>query len=59
MSINFDPKVLLDAVVAGTAHRPQEGGGDAAGSGGLADILGQIAGAAQAKQQQGASLAPL
>jgi len=48
----FDPKVLLDAMVAGAAHRPQEGQDSAAGSGGLADILQQIAGAAQAKQQQ-------
>ena len=49
---NFDPKVLLDAVVASTAHRPQEGEGGAAVSGGLAGILEQIAGAARAKQQQ-------
>jgi uncharacterized membrane protein YebE (DUF533 family) len=48
----FDPKVLLDALVAGTAHRPQEGHDSAAGSGGLADILEQISRAAHTKQQQ-------
>ena len=48
----FDPKVLLDAMVAGSAHRPQEGQGGAAGFGGLNDILGQLAKAAQSGQQQ-------
>ena len=48
----FDPKVLLDAMVAGSAHRPQEGQGGAAGFGGLGDILGQLAKAAQSGQQQ-------
>jgi uncharacterized membrane protein YebE (DUF533 family) len=48
----FDPKVLLDAIVAGTAHRPQQGQDSAAGSGGLADIFEQISRAAHTKQQQ-------
>ena len=48
----FDPKALLDAMVAGAAHRPQEGQAGAAGSGGLADLLGQLAQAVQTQQQQ-------
>ena len=45
----FDPKVLLDAIVAGAAHRPQDVQG---GTGSLSDILGQLAKAAQPAQQQ-------
>ena len=48
----FDPKVLLDAMVAGAAHRPQEAPQAALG-GGLGDILGQLAKAAQGGQAQG------
>ena len=48
----FDPKVLLDAMVAGAAHRPQDGQPGGAGFGGLSDILGQLAKAAQPAQQQ-------
>ena len=48
----FDPKVLLDAIVAGAAHRPQDGQVGGTGSGGLSDISGQFAKAVQPAQQQ-------
>lgn len=48
----FNPKVLLDAMVAGAAHRPQDGQRGGEDFGGLSDISSQLAKAAQPAQQQ-------
>ena len=48
----FDPKDLLDAIVAGAAHRPQEGQGPQRAPAVLAIYWAQLAKAAQPGQQQ-------